>query len=299
MRIKSWKDFNSIKESIDQDLSGEYESLRHFIETNNLQKDFVDKYKESDADLNIENWEDFVQGEMGYDEEIIKDLVGKDYKVSYDEDDDLFHIKKKKVGKVKFQIIQSDSEEIIDILDQSGIFSEFEPRFAVLVDGKIVGGSTYQLDETNTYNFDIAIIDEYQGYGISKPLIDKIIEDAKILIASEIKAQVTNNQLFDYLLQIGFKGYKDSDVKYCYLKLINLEDNYPVKEQEDYFRNFGTKRYFVEIAGKNHFFTQSSGINDVKKRIVKDLELKNLLIPENRRELTQKIANYLRDNSKN
>jgi hypothetical protein len=227
MRIKSWKDFNSIKESIDQNLSGE------------------------------------------------------------------------KVGKVKFEIIQSDSKEIIDILDQSGIFSEFEPRFAVLVSGKIVGGSTYHLDETNTYNFDIAIIDEYQVYDISKPLIDKIIEDAKILIASGIKAQVTNNQLFDYLLQIGFQGSKDSNVKYCYLELINLEGNYPVKEQEDYFRNFGTKRYFVEIVGKNYFFTQSSGINDVKKRIVRDLEDNNLLIPKNRRELTQKIANYLRDNSKN
>jgi N-acetylglutamate synthase-like GNAT family acetyltransferase len=85
-----------------------------------------------------------------------------------------------------------------------------------MLNNEIVGGSTYKIDEDNIYNFDIGILDEYQGYGISKELISNIIYDAKVLKADGIKAQVVNNTLFDYLTTIGFKGSVDSEIRYVY-----------------------------------------------------------------------------------
>ena len=198
------------------DYSGEYENLYYFILDNNLQQIFVDKYSSFDQNLTIENWEDFVRGEMGYDEEIIEELVGNGYKVYYDDSKDSFIIKKKKTKNINYTIVPSDDESITDILNLAGIHSEYEPRFAVMLNNEIVGGSTYKIDEDNIYNFDIGILDEYQGYGISKELISNIIYDAKVLKADGIKAQVVNNSLFDYLTTIGFEGSINSEIRYVY-----------------------------------------------------------------------------------
>jgi len=100
---------------------------------------------------------------------------------------------------------------------KSGVYSEYEPRFAIVSNGKIIGGSTYDVDKYNIYNFDVGILEEYQGRGMFKKLIDKIISDAKKLNTDGIKAQVINRMLFDYLISIGFKGTNESGVKYVYL----------------------------------------------------------------------------------
>jgi GNAT superfamily N-acetyltransferase len=200
------------------DYSGEYEDLYNFINDNDLQNFFVDKYSKFNSELTIENWEDFVRGEMGNDEEIIEELLGNEYKIYYDEDVDVFIVSKKKISKLKYDIILSKSNQIIDILDKSGIYSEYNPRFAVKSNSKMIGGSTYFIGDNNFYNFDIGILDEYQGYGISKQLIDKIILDAKNLKCDGMRAQVVNNMLFDYLIGLGFDGSVDSGLKYVYMK---------------------------------------------------------------------------------
>ena len=96
------------------------------------------------------------------------------------------------------------------------IETTFEPRIAVLHDGNIIGGVSRKIDEDNIYNFDIGILDAYQGIGISKALINKIIDDAIKTKVNGIKAQVVNRQLFDYLLNNGFSGSVDSGIKYIY-----------------------------------------------------------------------------------
>jgi N-acetylglutamate synthase-like GNAT family acetyltransferase len=136
--------------------------------------------------------------------------------VYYDDNKDSFLIKKKKTKNINYTIVPSDDESITDILNLAGIHSEYEPRFAVMLNNEIVGGSTYKIDEDNIYNFDIGILDEYQGYGISKELISNIIYDAKVLKADGIKALVVNNTLFDYLTTIGFKGSVNSEIRYVY-----------------------------------------------------------------------------------
>ncbi len=198
------------------DYSGRYEDLYNFINDNNLQTFFVNKYNIFDSDLTIQNWEDFVRGEMGTDEEIIEDLLGKGYRIYYDDNEDMFIVSKKKIGKLKYNIILSNNNKIINVLEECGIHSEYEPRFAINLNSKIIGGSTYNIDDDNVYNFDIGILDEYQGYGISKQLIDKIILDAKHLKCDGMKAQIVNNMLFDYLIKRGFKGSVDSGIKYVY-----------------------------------------------------------------------------------
>ncbi len=211
-----------IKENLEKlnlDYSGEYEDLYNFIDDNDLQEKFVDLFNKYNDEITISNWDDFVRGEMGTDEEIISELVGNDYRIFYDEDDDTFIIKKRKKGKLNFKIKISNSDEIIEILDEIGIFSEYKPRFVVTINDEIIGGSTYEIDGDNVYNFDIGILDEYQGYGISKKLIDIIIKDAKNMNSNGLKAQVVNNVLFEYLISLGFRGSVDNGVKYVFKKI--------------------------------------------------------------------------------
>jgi len=198
------------------DYSGEYYDLYNFILDNDLQHFFVDKYSEIHTNLTIVNWEDFVRGEMGSDEEIIKELIGNNYKIYYDDDKDSFLITKKKSGKTNYRITFSNDYEINRVIEETGVYSEYEPRLAVILNNKIIGGSTYEIDEDGVYNFDIGILDEYQGYGISTKLISAIISDAKKMKSNGIKAQVVNNILFDYLIKNEFSGTNDSGVKYVY-----------------------------------------------------------------------------------
>ncbi len=196
------------------DYSGEYEDLYNFINDNNLQQIFVDKYKQFDDDLTIDNWEDFVRGEMGYDEDIIKELLGNNYRLYYDNSNDVFIItKKKEKNKLNYKIILSSDEKI---LDEIGVYSEYKPRFGVIVKNNIVGGSTYYIDDDNIYNFDLGISEQFQGYGISTKLINYIINDAKKLKTNGLKAQVVNDMLFNYLINNGFQGSNDSGIKYVY-----------------------------------------------------------------------------------
>jgi len=215
--IREYFNEQMLKESLSiSDYSGEYENLYTFINNNDLQNVFVNKYSKFNSDLTIQNWEDFVYGEMGSDEEIIEELLGNDYKIYYDEDNDVFIVSKRKTNKLKYNIILSNSNKIINVLDECGVHSEYEPRFAIKINSRIIGGSTYNIDDDNVYNFDIGILDEYQGYGVSKQLIDKIILDAKHLKCDGVKAQVVNNMLFDYLIKLGFEGSVDSGIKYVY-----------------------------------------------------------------------------------
>jgi N-acetylglutamate synthase-like GNAT family acetyltransferase len=208
--------FNTLNNPINSDYSGKYESLYQFIQSNDLQQVFVNKYNQYDSDLSIDNWEDFVRGEMGSDEEIIERLLDDEYKIFYDEDEDVFIVIKKKRGKLKYKIKSSNSNEIIRVLEKSGINSEYKPRFVIILNENIIGGSTYYIDDDNVYNFDIGILDDYQGYGISKNLIDVLIYDAKKLNAKAVKAQIVNNMLFEYLIKIGFEYSKDNGIKYVY-----------------------------------------------------------------------------------
>lgn len=204
---------NFINENLETtDYSGSYDCLRNFILDNNLQQVFKDKY-----DIpKDEEWYEYTQGEINSDDEIILALIGKDYRLRYDEDADEFIVTKKKTGKLKYKIEQSDDSDILSVLD---VYSEYEPRFAVIVNGEIVGGSTYEIDDDNFYNFDMSIGADYQGFGVSKKLINNIIEDAKRLKCHGIKAMVVNNMLFDFLTSNGFDGSDDSGTKYVYKKL--------------------------------------------------------------------------------
>jgi GNAT superfamily N-acetyltransferase len=206
-------------EKLDNNYSGMYENLYNFIIDNKLQDIFVKKYSNFDHNLTLKNWNNFVRGEMGSDEEIIESLAGENHKVYYNEEEDSFTVVKKNKNALNYKIILSKNNEIINVLDKSGIYSEYEPRFAVISNNKIIGGSTYNIDEDNVYNFDIGILSKYQNCGISKKLISAIIEDAENWGANSIKAQVVNDALFNYLTNIGFSSSNDSGLKYVYKKL--------------------------------------------------------------------------------
>ena len=197
------------------DYSGTYNDLKEFIVKNNLQKTFAEKYN-----LKLAKWEDYVSGELGFDTEIIGELAGDDYRVYYNDDkDDITLTKKRKKKKINYDIFLSNGKydsDIYMIINNAGVHTEFEARFCIINNNRVIGGSTYEIQD-NVYHFDIAIDAEYQGYGISKELINKIIEDAKKLKTDGLSTEVINDVLFDYLLSIGFHGSKDSDVKYIYL----------------------------------------------------------------------------------
>jgi GNAT superfamily N-acetyltransferase len=196
-----------------KDYSGKYYDLKNFIEKNKLQKKFVEQYNEIDDKITIKNWYDYTRGELGSDEEIIKDLSGKEYRLRYSERDDEFTLTKKQINNLVYKIVFSEkkyNKKVIDTIEDTGIYSEYEPRFVVLLGDKVIGGSTYEIDEYNTYHFDLGVIEEYQGYGISKELINRIISDAKELKADEVNAFVVNEMLFEYLKSIKF-NFLDED----------------------------------------------------------------------------------------
>lgn len=202
----------------DNDYSGEYHDLYNFIKDNNLQELFVNKYSKYDKNLTIDNWDEYVYGEFDCDESVIENLIGKKYKIYYDDKSDNFIITKKKTGKLNYKIIYSDDNKINDVIDDAGIYSEYKPRFAVVLNNKIIGGSTYQVQD-NIYKFDIGILDEYQGYGMAVKLINCIISDAKKMNVEGISALVVNNILFDYLINNGFRGTNENGIKYVYKQL--------------------------------------------------------------------------------
>lgn len=199
------------------DYSGEYSDLADFIESNKLEQEFVNKYNEN-GDITLDNWDDFVRGQLGYDTEVIENLAGNTYRVLYDDDTDYIKVSKKKLGKLTYKIQKSTSKDIKKAIDYSGINSEYAPRFAVNVDGKIVGGSTYKISN-KIYYFDIGIIEGYQGYGILKNLLNKIIDDAKYKGAAYLKSQLVNTDIKDYLSKVGFDIYKSSEQYYVSLSI--------------------------------------------------------------------------------
>ena len=77
---------------MDKDYSGEYFSIREFVESHDgMDKVVAEKYK-----IPVEEVDDNLDGELGYDTEIIRNLLkGKGYKVSYDNKNDLIIVKKK------------------------------------------------------------------------------------------------------------------------------------------------------------------------------------------------------------
>lgn len=212
--IKLFESFMKSSEISEVDYTGEYSSLYDFIYDNDIQKYFCTKY-----DIPLIEWDDNVRGELGEDEEIIEELIGKDYKVFYDEDTDYFIITKKNNKKnVSYSIKKSTNNKVIDIIDLCGIFTEYDVRFEITSNDDIIGGSTYHIEE-GEYIFDIGILEEYQGLGIAKKLIDLIIKDAKKLNCGIIKAQVVNMMLLEYLRSINFSISKDSGIYYAWKNL--------------------------------------------------------------------------------
>jgi GNAT superfamily N-acetyltransferase len=204
------------------DYTGNYRDLRDFINSNNLQDLFVDNYKKYVSELNKDNWEDYTYGELGYDEEIISSIIGKNYKIFYDEENDEFVITKKKLNKISFEIILSTkkyNDRLIKVIEDNGVYTEYKPRYVVLVKENVIGGSTFEIDDNNIYHFDLAIDEEYQGYGIAKKLIDKIVRDAENLKAKQIQAYVVNNVLFEYLKNSGWNVSKDGGEKYAWKQI--------------------------------------------------------------------------------
>jgi GNAT superfamily N-acetyltransferase len=108
-----------------------------------------------------------------------------------------------------------DYHSILSVFDSVGLYTTFEPRFIVRCDSKIIGGVTYEIEKEKglkIYNFDIALLEEYQGIGISKKLIVKVISDAETLGCDLLRAEVVNQKLEIHLDRIGFEindiGYK-------------------------------------------------------------------------------------------
>jgi ribosomal protein S18 acetylase RimI-like enzyme len=199
------------------DYSGEYENSREFVTSNKLEDEFL---KQHDY-VKLEDYDDIEDmiTDIGNDEEVIQDLLPDDYYMYYNEDEDFFSVTKKKQKKdIDFKTQYStplDSNKVMNVFDSIGLYTEFEPRFSVLFNDIVIGGTTYEIvkDERGKgYHFDVAILDEYQGMGISKPLINKIIDDANTLGCEYLEAEVVNYQLALYLDKIGFDiedlGYK-------------------------------------------------------------------------------------------
>ena len=213
------------------DYSGDYESAFVFIESNNLENEFGEihgDFKEFDGydENNEDSFKEYVD-DSGFDEEIIKELLPKnEYRMRYDKKEDIFIIKKKNKGikkedcKIEFAHKQKDIWTVRDIFDEVDIYSEFTVRFKItdIKSKTIIGGSTYKLNG-EFYEFDIAILEDKQGGGVGKVLIDRIIFDAKQCECEYLKAEVVSPELEIYLESIGFSIDKSDDSVYAFYEI--------------------------------------------------------------------------------
>jgi GNAT superfamily N-acetyltransferase len=203
---------------LENGVQGEYDSLYAFLFWHKEYIPiFAKKYGISESE-----WEDFVRGELGYDEEILQNILGDGYKLFYDEEKDMFEVskktKRKKSGNYKIERISSKNEKQVLRIINDQILTELKPRLAVFWNDMIVGGSTYEF-KNGTYKFDLAILPDYQGLGLSKGLIQSIIDDAKMLKAKSLEAEVVNKKLLSYLKSIGFSAYKSQGQDFVFLSL--------------------------------------------------------------------------------
>lgn len=198
-------------------VEGIYSSLAQFIKFNpTFTKKISEIYKISENDV-----EDNLYGEIDYDEEVLKNILGKEYRVFYNEKSDEFEISlKSKKKNVSYEIVLAKKDNEIKILNAilDQVYTEYPARFGVIVNGKIIGGSTFKI-KNKTYFFDIGLSPKYQGLGISKPLIDKIIEDAKKSNSTRLEAEVVNPYLLSYLKSRGFLVYRNQEQDYATMDL--------------------------------------------------------------------------------
>jgi hypothetical protein len=136
------------------EIEGEYSSLREFLENNTQYIPFLSEKYGIDAN----DWEEYVQGELDADEEVIETILGDGYKVFYNESNDVFEIiKKKDKTEITYKIsiaTKYQFRNIEKVIADTGIYSEYTPRFVVTVNNEIIGGSTFFVDENNIYHFD-------------------------------------------------------------------------------------------------------------------------------------------------
>lgn len=207
-KLWSFTDKNDFyKHSKFENYSGRYSNSREFIIGNNLQKEFSQLY-------NINgNIEDAIIA-IGDDENVIKQLLPNDYYFYYNPKEDVFVVTKKKNEKKEADIHFStkfDENKVKEVFDKENVFIEYDIRFTVYYNGNVIGGTTYYIDD-DYYYFDIALLKEYQGYGISKQLLEKVINDAKTLDCQYVQAEVINYELELSLRKMGF-DIEDLDYK--------------------------------------------------------------------------------------
>jgi hypothetical protein len=127
------------------------------------------------------------------------------------------------------------------------------------------------------------------SFQLTKPLLDIGVSrasDQYYLVSME--AILSNGS-------IGLKYFK-ADQLDGLENLLTLIINYPVYKDSFYPSEFGI-RYYVMIDDEPSYFTINSemtGNNNVKKRIVRDMEDKGLINIDTRQVMTSSVADYLR-----
>jgi hypothetical protein len=93
--VQANEGLNLIKKPVDY--TGEYENVREFIRQHSLQGKFAEFY--SDSGVTEENWEEYAQGEVDFDEMVMEKLLGPNYILKFIDsrkgDDGYFTVDKK------------------------------------------------------------------------------------------------------------------------------------------------------------------------------------------------------------
>lgn len=214
--------FEEFVDSQEDDYTGEYDSLSTFLQDNpSAIAKFIELYSTTETPITFENYDDYIYGEIDTDDSIIENIIGSEYRCIYIEKYDHFEISKKKTQKIEYIIIpatEKTKNDIHQVIEDSGIHTEYEPAFAVIYKGKVIGGSTYKVED-GIYWFDVGIQDKYQGVGIFKEILKQIKQHAIHLNVSTLGCMVVNELLFQYLGDIGFSRERSNDSNYAYLDL--------------------------------------------------------------------------------
>ena len=261
--MKYFKTYEQWEAKTEKDYSGEYYSLREFIELYDLQNEYVDYLKaEGLDDITIDNWDEYVEDDEN---EIIK-FLGTNYNVFYHDEKsgDYFEIEKKKVkgsiGEVEVRLLtEEEQNDAHVIIEESGIYSEYEGRIGAFIKGGMVGATTMDVEDKEYYRFDIGIDPQYQGYGISTKLLQFMFEDAKKIGHHYITAQVTNPKLFKTLGdKYGFNLESDSGQKYatkrfkkyigqCDKLRVENPDNKDFEKNEAYWQEMDKNKIEISV----------------------------------------------------
>ena len=166
----------------------------------------------------------------------------------------------KKASGIRYESLGDESDEEIisqlyDVFTAVGIRTHsLENPFEAAFDGEKVIGGSFVAGTMYDVSFSIAVLPEYQRRGIGKKLVESVIEEAEMIEATTVTADVVNTEAMKPLLT-GM-GFKPTQGRFMVLKLASARKvamAYALASEWSGGSSEATKQYWKGLKPEDRF----------------------------------------------